>query len=133
MSKITKMTIGKSRQRRVNVFLDGKTRPVGDAGISKILIELGIGGLFLFMILFSAIIFYMGKTLQTIQNFKMFSSLVALLYIPIGWMILFFKAHSVISDGMMSLGLWFFIGMFFSLAYYDQTGEFLGAFKERDT
>ena len=49
---------------------------------------------------------------------------VAVFFIPVGWLILFIKAHTVISDGMMSFGLWFSIGTILALRYYVATDRF---------
>jgi len=99
-------------------------RPGGDGGIAKLIIELGIIGASYFFIMYFVMLLLIWQKIKEFKTYRIYPMLVALFFVPIGWLILFLKAHTVISDGMMSFGLWFSIGIILSLRYYAATGRF---------
>lgn len=102
----------------------GINRSAGDSGIAKLVIELGIFGFVYFAIMYFIILRLLWRSVKSLKNHKIYPVAVAVFFIPVGWLILFLKAHTVISDGMMSFGLWFSIGMILALRYYAVTGRF---------
>ncbi len=102
----------------------GINKPAGDSGITKLLVELGVIGLCYFGFMYFVILIFLWQCVKKMKNYKIYPVAVAVFFIPVGWLILFMKAHSVISDGMMSFGLWFSIGIILSLKYYVVTNRF---------
>lgn len=91
----------------------------GDAGISKIILELGLIGTAIFITFYSSLILNLFKKLLVTSHFDEYPLLVSIFSFVIVWLILFFKAHTVLSDSMMSFAFWFYIGIFYSV--YRQT------------
>jgi hypothetical protein len=102
----------------------GINKQAGDAGITKLLVELGIIGVNCFFVMYLIILRLLWRSVKHLKNHKIYPVAVAVFFIPVGWLILFMKAHTVISDGMMSFGLWFSIGIILALRYYAVTGRF---------
>jgi hypothetical protein len=102
----------------------GINRPAGDSGITKLLVELGMFGTIYFFFMYFIILRLLWRSIKKLKNHRIYPVAVAVFFIPVGWLILFLKAHTVISDGMMSFGLWFAIGTILSLRYYVATGRF---------
>jgi hypothetical protein len=96
----------------------------GDSGVTKLIKELGVLGFFCFMIMYSIILKILWNSLTRLKNKKIFPVALSIFFIPVGWLILILKAHPVISDGMISFGLWFSIGIILALRYYAETGRF---------
>ena len=102
----------------------GINRMAGDAGVTKLLVELGIMGFLYFMMIYFIILKVLWQRMKPLKGHKIYPLAMAVYFIPIGWLILFLKAHTVISDGMMSFGLWFSVGFILALAHYGATGYF---------
>ncbi len=96
----------------------------GDSGITKVLIELGIFGLFLFTVMYCYILRFLWLSLKKLALHRVYPVALAASFVPMGWIILFIKGHGTISDGMVSFGLWFSIGFILALRYYAVTGSF---------
>ena len=96
----------------------------GDSGVTKLIKELGVLGFIYFMVMFSTIVKLLWSSLPRFKNYKIYPVALSIFFIPVGWLILFIKSHTVISDGMMSFGLWFSIGVILALRYYVATGRF---------
>lgn len=99
-------------------------RGSGDSGITKLLVELGVFGMIYFFITYFVILKLLWQSVKEIKNHRIYPMAVAVFFIPVGWLILFLKAHTVISDGMMSFGLWFSVGIILALRHYAVTGRF---------
>jgi hypothetical protein len=99
-------------------------RMAGDAGMTKLLVELGVMGLLCFMVMYLIILKVLWRRVRLLKGHEIYPLAMAVYFIPIGWLILFLKAHTVISDGMMSFGLWFSIGIILALTHYGKTGFF---------
>jgi hypothetical protein len=95
-----------------------------DSGITKLLIELGVLGLIYFFVMYVIILRLLWRSIKRLKNHKIYPVALAVFFIPVGWLILFLKAHTVISDGMMSFGLWFSVGIILALRYYVATDRF---------
>jgi len=95
-----------------------------DAGITKLLVELGMLGTIYFFIMYFIILRLLWRSTKRLKNHKIYPVAVAVFFIPVGWLILFLKAHTVISDGMMMFGLWFSVGIILALKYYVVTNRF---------
>ena len=98
----------------------GVKRIDGDSGFTKLLVELGVAGLIYFGVMYSIILRVLWKKVRRLRNCKIYPVGVSVLFIPIGWVILFIKAHSILSDGMVSFGLWFSIGFILSLREFGE-------------
>jgi len=96
-----------------------------DAGLVKIIVELGIFGLLAFLMLQFSILSYL-RYLPKAKNDPLFiaSSLVIII-----WLILFLKAHTVLSDLMLNIFYWYYFGI---LVYRVQLFK-KHTFKERCT
>ena len=95
-----------------------------DSGITKLLVELGVFGASYFFVMYVIILRLLWRSIKRLKNHKIYPVALAVFFIPVGWLILFLKAHSVISDGMMSFGLWFSVGIILALRYYVATDRF---------
>ncbi len=84
---------------------------VADAGLLKILLDLGFVGLFLFLLLQSYILRKAWPWQRQVREDPYaLASGVAIVV----WLVLFAKAHSVMSDQMMNVFFWFYVGLLFS-------------------
>lgn len=102
----------------------GINRAEGDSGVAKLLVELGLIGFLYFLGMYLLILRLLWNRVITLKDHRVYPIAVAMFFIPLGWLVLFLKAHTVISDGMMSFGLWFAVGFIFSLSYYGAAGAF---------
>ncbi len=102
----------------------GINRPAGDSGITKLLVELGMFGTIYFFVMYFVALMSLWWSVKRLKNHRIYPVSVAVFFIPVGWLILFMKAHTVISDGMMSFGLWFSVGIILALRYYVATDRF---------
>ena len=76
----------------------GINRLAGDSGITKLLVELGMFGAIYFFFMYFIILRLLWRSIKRLKNHRIYPVLVAVFFIPIGWLILFMKAHTVISD-----------------------------------
>ncbi len=104
--------------------LIGINRSCGDSGIAKLVVELGVFGASYFFVMYVIILRLLWRSIKRLKNHKIYPVALAVFFIPVGWLILFLKAHTVISDGMMSFGLWFSVGIILALRYYVATDRF---------
>lgn len=102
----------------------GINKELGDAGIVKLVVELGLIGFMFIAIICLTIFAVLWQSVEKMKGQKIYSVIVSIFFIPVGWVILFLKAHTVISDGMMSFGLWFSVGVIFAIIHYGATGIF---------
>ncbi len=78
-----------------------------DAGLLKIIGELGIPGLIAFIMLQAAILRY-GRMLRTGRNDPFF---IAAFLSAVIWLVLFLKSHPTLSDQMVNAFYWFYVGV----------------------
>lgn len=102
----------------------GLSRDAGDAGLTKLLVELGVWGAIFYLCCYLSLLFVLWRYSQSIGNKRMREIALSILFIPIGWLILYFKAHTLLSDGMVSFGLWFSCGVIIALYYNDKCKQF---------
>ena len=102
----------------------GINRSGEDSGIAKLVVELGVFGATYFFVMYVIILRLLWRSIKRLKNHKIYPVAVAVFFIPVGWLILFIKAHTVISDGMMSFGLWFSVGIILAMKYYVATDRF---------
>ena len=88
------------------------------------MVELGIIGFGYFVLMYFLILKLLWGKVRAMKDDRIYPVAVSIFFIPVGWLILFMKAHTVISDGMMSFGLWFSVGIILSLRYYAVAGRF---------
>jgi hypothetical protein len=100
------------------------TYGVTDAGMSRILVELGIPGLAAFICFYFSVVFCLWRRTITMRRDRLFPLAAALLFVPIGWLVLAAKAHTVLNDGMALFGAWFVIGLLLSLWFRVTTGRY---------
>ena len=98
----------------------------GDSGITKLLVELGIFGFLAFVAMYALMLSSLRQCLLTLRRHRSYCVALSLFFIPVGWAILFVKAHTVISDGMVSFGLWFSVGFILAIKHYVVKGQFPG-------
>jgi hypothetical protein len=103
------------------------TSGVTDAGMSRLLVELGIPGLAAFVCLYSILLFALWRRTISTRRDRLFPLAASLLFVPIGWLVLAAKAHNVLSDGMALFGVWFAIGLLLSLWFRVKTGRYPAA------
>jgi hypothetical protein len=96
----------------------------GDSGITKLIRELGLLGFFYFIFMYAIILKFLWDSLVKFKSHSIYPIALSTIFIPIGWFVLMVKAHTIISDGMVSFGLWFAVGIFISLKFYVTTGRF---------
>ena len=97
---------------------------VADAGMTRLLVELGVPGFAAFLCLYSFLLFALWRRTIFTRGDPLFPLAAALLFVPIGWLILAAKAHTALSDGMALFGVWFSIGLLLSLWFRVKTGRY---------
>jgi len=90
-------------------------KPRGDSGITKLITELGLFGAIYFVFMWGFILFELWRIVWRLRKRAVYPLALGMMFIPIGWLILIIKAHTTLSDGMMSFGLWMSVGVLLSL------------------
>jgi hypothetical protein len=117
-------TLGLSRSVGSEGEQGMNTYGVTDAGVSRLVVELGMPGLAAFVCLYSFLLFALWRRTISTRRDPVFPLAASLLFVPIGWLALAAKAHNVLSDGMALFGVWFAIGLLLSLWFRVKTGRY---------
>jgi len=100
------------------------TYGVTDAGLSRLVVELGVPGLAAFVAFYSSLVFALWRRTIAIRRDRRYPLAAALLFVPIAWLTLGAKAHNVLSDGMALFGVWFVVGILLSLWFRAVSGQY---------
>jgi hypothetical protein len=117
-------TLGLSRAVGSEVEDGMNTYGVTDAGMSRLVVELGVPGLAAFVCLYFFLLLSLWRRTIFMKSDPLFPLGAALLFVPIAWLVLAAKAHNVLSDGMALFGAWFTIGLLLSLWFRVRTGHY---------
>lgn len=81
---------------------------IGDAGLFKVLVELGIVGLIIFLILKGIILYeaWSGRSRHRKDPYYLAARVAVFI-----WMILFLKRHTMLGDQMSVIFFWFYVGI----------------------
>ena len=120
-------TLGLSRAVGSEAEDGMNTYGVADAGMSRLLVEVGIPGFAAFVCLYSFLLFALWRRTMFTKHDPLFPLAAALLFVPIGWLVLAAKAHTALSDGMALFGVWFAIGLSLSIWFRVKTGRYPAA------
>jgi hypothetical protein len=117
-------TLGLSRAVGSEADDGMNTYGVADAGMTRLLVEVGIPGFAAFLCLYSFLLFALWRRTISTREDPLFPVIAALLFVPIGWLVLGAKAHTALNDGMALFGVWFVIGLSLSFWFRVKTGRY---------